>query len=300
MRQHITGGTMVDVVAPLMALLSESSCSSGSYVSPANRLMLMGLAMSLHARDILETGTSTGGTALAFALTGARVVTIDHDQQHPEVRAIAQHRLCGYQNVSCVHDDALFYMATQPSSSVDMMFLDDGHWPEYTRKMLAHAQRVLRPGGIIAFHDTLSCHMWEVIESTFPATWQRMNVPSWQGDTGYTGTPNVDGQDFGLGWVRKSYSISDKMALYESSTPTILYDIHARVTDGDGQYEDVGREGVDALVDYYLTLLEAWRLRPDLVDASTVDEAHRVCYGYGLYCAQRADEAMRRKYTNTG
>ena len=111
----------------------------------------------------------------------------------------------------------------------------------------------------------------------------------------------MHGQDFGLGCVRKPCDTAEKMMGHEAAqSGAVQYDIHIRLTDGDGQQEDVGREGIDALVDYYLTLLEAWRLRPDLVDASTVLEAQRVFYGYGKYCAQRADAAMRNKYCLVG
>ena len=290
-------------LASVLEVLQERHCTSGSYVSPANRLLLMGLAMSMQAKDILETGTSTGGTALAFAMTGAHVVTIDHYAQEPEVASIAEERLRPYANVERLNGDALFYMATQSANIFDLIFLDDGHWPGYLYREISYAQRLLRPGGVLVCHDTLSCHMWDVIEGTMPTTWQRINLPSLQDGVDYTGIPQVHGQDFGLGIVRKPFAIHDAMQAYEQlpSLPgnlqKIPYDIAvARFDDQGNWYEHVGADGIESLVDYYMTLLETWHIRPDLLDASKACDAQKVLNSYGRYCAQRADEAMRRKF----
>jgi hypothetical protein len=45
-----------------------------------------------------------------------------------------------------------------------------------------------------------------------------------------------------------------------------------------------------------LTALQAWREVPAAVDPQRVADAQDIAYGYGTYCAQRADEAMRRKF----
>jgi hypothetical protein len=53
---------------------------------------------------------------------------------------------------------------------------------------------------------------------------------------------------------------------------------------------------IEALVTHQLAVLDARRLQADQVSAEQVATAERLLYTYGLYCAQRADEAMRRKF----
>lgn len=286
----------------LWALLSEPWTSGGSYVAPGNRLLLMGLAVTIGAQDILETGTNTGVTTLALAMTGARVVTVDHGDHDPRVEQIAAQRLAGYANVRMVRDDALYYLATRQDALFDLIFLDDCHWPEYTRLELRHAQRLLRPGGVLVFHDTKSCHLWEVIEDLLPATWQRLELPSWQGGPGYHGEPAVAGQDFGLGVVRKPLARPiNPMEQYEH-LPALTrdekgaYALKVVYRDDQGQEVEVHNEATRDLVQYYEALFEAVRLGTTTLTPESMATGQEIFVGYGKYCAERASEAMRRKF----
>lgn len=195
--------TALNPLQSLLTQFTQTIHSGGSYTPPGNRLLLAALAVSLGAKDILETGYDAGVTTLALAMTGARVVAIDNGYEYASVKTHAREILQPYPNVELVTEDALVYLVGCLDASFDLIFIDDCHWPEYTRCEILTIQRVLRPGGFAVFHDTLSAGLWTVLETHFPATWPRLNLPSLQDWPGYAGNPGAVGADFGLGLVRK-------------------------------------------------------------------------------------------------
>lgn len=187
----------------LLTQLTQTLRSGGVYTPPGNRLLLAALAVSMGAKDILETGYDAGVTTLALAMTGARVVAIDNGYEYTAVKVHAVELLAGYPNVELITEDALVYLASAPADSFDLIFIDDCHWPDYTILEISKIQRVLRPGGIAAFHDTISAGLWEVLYTYFPESWAGINLPSVQGWKDYAGNEGALGLDFGLGLVRK-------------------------------------------------------------------------------------------------
>ena len=189
----------------LLTLLNEPDTSGSSYMPPANRLLLVGMALSMRAKDILELGYSTGRTTLALALTGANVVAVDnHFEDSREMEAVKT-LLSGAHHVTFVREDALLYLIGLPAESVDLVFLDDCHWPAYTALECIQLQRILRPGGVAAFHDVLASHLIETISAAFPLPWEIFQLPSIQGWAGYSGDAELIDRDFGLGFARKPH-----------------------------------------------------------------------------------------------
>ena len=197
-----------DVVHGLQQAFTEPCTTGSSYVSGANRFLLIGLAMTMRAQTILETGFNTGLTTLAFATTGATVVALDNLCEDSKAAALAKQRLASFPNVTLVQEDALLFLACTPPETYDFIFLDDCHWPLYTFYECIEAQRILRPGGCVVFHDTTqaSAGLWQEVKKAFPVQYERINLPSWQGDEGYSGVDAFTGKDFGLGIVRKPVS----------------------------------------------------------------------------------------------
>ena len=167
--------------------------SGGANTPSAARLLLAALARLLDAQDVLETGYDAGTTTEALASVGGRVFGIDNLREYAAADAIARERLAGYENVTLVNTDALTYLQDQDDASFDLIFIDDRHSAEHVRAEAIEVRRVLRPGGIAAFHDTIYCSLWAVVEDVF-GDWQRIELPC--------PSPRM-GRDFGLGLVRK-------------------------------------------------------------------------------------------------
>ena len=108
------------------------------------------------ARTVVEIGTSNGYSAIwladAVSDTGGRVISVDIEA-NPRIRANLEE--AGFvDNVELRIEDGGEYLASMPSESVDLLFLDAerveyaGWWP--------HPVRVLRPGGVLAVDNVLS------------------------------------------------------------------------------------------------------------------------------------------------
>lgn len=199
-RDEISGPTIASTCEegrpepnPVLDAFLQKVYSGGSHTAPEMRLMLYCLAAALRARDILETGYDAGSTTEVLAWTGARVVGVDDLSEYPGVDAEARGKMARYGNVELVLGDALEYLRNAPGGSFDLVFVDDGHDPAHVAEEARELRRVLRPGGVAVFHDTVQCALWGVLEEVFP-DWQRVNLPA---------ISPVAGTDYGMGIVRK-------------------------------------------------------------------------------------------------
>jgi caffeoyl-CoA O-methyltransferase len=124
-------------------------------VPPADGRMLRLLAEALNAQHVVEVGTSTGysGLWLALALqnTGGRLTTFEIDPgRAAQARAhFQQAGVAGF--ITLVEGDA-HKNITAVKGTVDMVFLDADK--EGYVRYLQHLLPLLRPGGIIAAHNT--------------------------------------------------------------------------------------------------------------------------------------------------
>ena len=177
----------------LLDELQQQEESGGINNPPELRLLLCLLAQMTRAKRIIETGYDAGYTTMALALTGAKVLAVDDLSGYPGVEAGARERLHGISNVSLFNTDALEFLRVQPDESADLIFVDDDHSPAHVARECTEIRRILRPGGMAAFHDVNVGDLWQVINRAFSG-WMRIYLPAYQ--------PGSD-LDYGVGIVRK-------------------------------------------------------------------------------------------------
>jgi len=160
------------------AFFRQDEDSGGIHTAPDARILMYALAKLIGARKIVETGYDAGYTTRALALTGARVIGIDNLAEYGNVDAGARAMLAEYDNVTLVKDNALAYLMNCESWSVDLVFIDDMHQPEYVGREANEVERILRLGGIAVFHDTAHISgLMSVVNERF-AGWQRLDLPA--------------------------------------------------------------------------------------------------------------------------
>lgn len=167
--------------------------SGGLWTPPGNRLLLLALALSMNAKDILELGYDSAVTTMALALSGARVTGVDNLSEHPLTENVAKTRMRAFPNVTLVNSDALGFLTAANDESYDLIFVDDSHDKYHVALEAIQISRVLRHGGLVAFHDTLSRELWDIVDKSYPDVWQRIHFPSLQ----------ENGEDFGLGIFKR-------------------------------------------------------------------------------------------------
>lgn len=99
-----------------------------------------------------------GGTHVAFRQLFDQVFTIDVDERN--IR-----RFSGWYTVDARHDHILYGNSHDPAvvsyiqqaaAGADVLFLDGGHLFHEIRKDWDNYASIVRPGGIVAFHDSVS------------------------------------------------------------------------------------------------------------------------------------------------
>jgi len=121
---------------------------------------LHGLVTSLKARTVIELGVNTGESTVAFleAVTDGILTSVDQ-QDLPQTRPMLEaygltarwqfHKL----------DDIKFALEVWPKGKLaDLIFVDTSHQYAHTKLEIDTYEPILRPGGIMAFHDTVSCY----------------------------------------------------------------------------------------------------------------------------------------------
>ena len=289
-------------VGALVDLFSEYAQAGGSYVTPGNRFMLLSLALMLDAKDILETGYNTGLTTLALGLSGANVTGVDNLFEQSAVEVFAQTRLANMPNVRLVQEDALLFLVESAPESYDLIFIDDCHWPSYTKHECVEIQRVLRPGGCAVFHDTFYAELWPVIEGVFPATWQRINLPSVQEWPRYSGVETMRGRDLGFGLVRKPWehtphakSLLECMQGEKGNDGRDRPTMEVVATDAEGHQTHLHGETSDIIVSTYAKLLrDGIGLMP--IDRENQESMRTLIRQWGKYCSACASFVGQERY----
>ena len=188
---------MVDEGKELLTRFTQTEETGGANTPPESRLLLFALAVSIRAKDILELGFDLGYTTRVLALTGARVVGVDNNQDYPSFKGVPNEQLAAYPNITTVAMDTLAYLKDVPDNSFDLIFVDDSHQPEHVAAEATRVYHILRPGGIAAFHDTKNpVDNGQMIDRIF-ADWQRLHLPAISPYRGQLGC------DYGLSIVRK-------------------------------------------------------------------------------------------------
>lgn len=122
-------------------------------------LMLYGLVTSIKAKIVIELGVNTGESTVAIleavAATGGKLYSVDIIPRPATEAMLKSYGLTGPWEFTVAND--LEYIKTWPKDRMaDLIFIDTSHEYEQTRKEIEVYEPILRPGGIMVFHDTVS------------------------------------------------------------------------------------------------------------------------------------------------
>jgi len=145
-------------------------------------VLLFGLVSSLKPEgvpvDILELGTGLGGTSNVLAwLPWAKIKTVEiRDSEAME----ASENLKEFSNIEFIKEDSLEYIQKCEDASFDFILVDDCHIYSHELEEAKEAKRVIRPGGIIGFHDVLYPEYYPLhkVLDIFE-DWEKIFLPSW-------------------------------------------------------------------------------------------------------------------------
>jgi predicted O-methyltransferase YrrM len=126
---------------------------------PEEIVWLMKLVAPLRPRSLLEIGTATGGTLYLLARAAgrdARFATIDLEQRYdPDVlKSFARDQqrielILG----SSAEDSTMARVRTFLPDRLDLLFIDGDHSYEGIRRDFERYAPLVRPGGVVIFHD---------------------------------------------------------------------------------------------------------------------------------------------------
>lgn len=155
----------------------QSFPSVGASVSPMECAALAALAHLVRAERIFEFGTYKGVSTTQLALNvgeNGRVFTLDLPEDHPayslpiprpEEREIAAEGQKGIlipqdlrDRVTFLQSDSATFDEIPYLGSIDLVFVDGAHSYEYVKSDTEKGWRMLRPGGVIAWHDCVASH----------------------------------------------------------------------------------------------------------------------------------------------
>jgi len=120
--------------------------------------MLYGLVVGMGAQKVIELGVNTGESTVAFLealqVTGGKLFSVDIV---PCVQARAMMQGYGLtKNWAFTMENDLDYVKKWDGGQVDIVFVDTSHEREQTKKEIAAFEPLLRPGGVMVFHDTVT------------------------------------------------------------------------------------------------------------------------------------------------
>lgn len=155
----------------------QSFPSVGASVSPLECAALAALSNLVQAKRVFEFGTYKGVSTTQLALNlgeGGMVFTLDLPENHPayslpiprpEEREIAEEGKKGIlipndlrNRVTFLQSDSATFDETPYLDSMDLVFVDGAHSYEYVRNDTLKGWRMLRPGGVLAWHDVVPSH----------------------------------------------------------------------------------------------------------------------------------------------
>jgi tRNA A58 N-methylase Trm61 len=155
----------------------QSFPSVGASVSPMECAALAALAHLVNAKAIFEFGTYKGVSTTQLALNvsdGGMVYTLDLPEDHPsyslpipkpEEKAIAAEGGKGIliprdllEKVTFLSADSAKFDETPYLEAMDMVFVDGAHSYEYVKNDSDKGWKMLRSGGVIAWHDCVASH----------------------------------------------------------------------------------------------------------------------------------------------
>lgn len=120
---------------------------------------LHGLVTSIAAKTVIELGVNLGESTVALLeavhVTEGTLISVDIQLLPNVVPMLTEYGLISRWNFNL--SDDLEYAKTWPAGKLaDLIFIDTSHTFDHTTKEIAAYEPILRPGGIMVFHDTVS------------------------------------------------------------------------------------------------------------------------------------------------
>lgn len=120
---------------------------------------LYNLVIELQAKKVLELGVNTGESTIALleavAATDGKLISVDINDL-PNTRAMLEgYGLAGRWDFR-IMDDLKFGAEWPQDQKFDLIFIDTSHKYEHTKKEIELFEPLLRPGGVMVFHDTVA------------------------------------------------------------------------------------------------------------------------------------------------
>jgi len=121
--------------------------------------ILIEAIQAIFAKRILEVGTANGGTLKFFehaAGSDGKIVSIDHTKRPDTIRIDFSNPLCEIQLLNRdsqaleTLEEVKLLFGNEP---IDFLYIDGDHRYESVKKDFENYHGLVRPGGIIGFHD---------------------------------------------------------------------------------------------------------------------------------------------------
>jgi len=173
----ITTVDVLDICPGSQRWTLQSFPSVGASVSPMECAALAALAHLVKAKRIFEFGTYKGVSTTQLALNvgeNGMVFTLDLPEDHPayslpiprkEEREIAAEGQKGIlipqdlrSRVTFLQADSALFDESPYLGTMDLVFVDGAHSYEYVKSDTEKGWRMLRPGGVLAWHDCVANH----------------------------------------------------------------------------------------------------------------------------------------------
>lgn len=119
------------------------------------------MATSINAKTVIELGVNTGESTVALLeavhQTGGRLYSVDIQLLPDTKKMLESYGLMERWEFTLMDD--MEYVKTWPKDRLaDLIFIDTSHQAEHTKREVEAYELLLRPGGFMVFHDTVSCY----------------------------------------------------------------------------------------------------------------------------------------------
>lgn len=122
---------------------------------------LHNLVTSINAKTVIELGVNLGESTVALLeavhATQGMLISVDIQLLRNVVPMLTKYGLLSRWNFN-LSDDLKYALTWPADKKADLIFIDTAHTFEQTTKEIAAYEPILRPGGIMVFHDTVSYH----------------------------------------------------------------------------------------------------------------------------------------------
>lgn len=119
------------------------------------------LVTSIKAQLVIELGVNTGESTIALLeavhVTDGVVVSVD-TQDLPQTKPMLHRYGLTGRWAFYLAEDIAFGLRWPKDEKADLIFVDTSHQYQQTKREIEVYEPILRPGGIMVFHDTVTYH----------------------------------------------------------------------------------------------------------------------------------------------